>query len=92
VKKPVRTHSFNGVVYDVVIEALEGFCDKPNMANTPTLVIPHDPSDTLKFLDTVIHEALHAACPAWSEERVARTATDIARLLWRLGFRLSTKS
>ena len=38
-------------------------------------------------LDTVIHEALHAVRPELDEDAVARTATDIAHLLWKLGYR-----
>lgn len=38
------------------------------------------------MLDTIIHEALHATTPL-DEETVARAATDIQRLLWRLGYR-----
>ena len=38
-------------------------------------------------LDTVIHEALHAARPELDEAAVHETANDISRLLWRLGYR-----
>ena len=40
-----------------------------------------------KSLDTVIHELLHAAEWNMSEEWVTSTADDIARVLWRLGWR-----
>lgn len=39
-------------------------------------------------LDTELHEALHAAYPMLDEEAVKQGATDIARLLWRIGYRL----
>jgi hypothetical protein len=38
-------------------------------------------------MDTTIHEALHALLPFADEECVTKTATDLARLLWRLGYR-----
>jgi hypothetical protein len=38
-------------------------------------------------MDTTIHEAIHAIRPELDEEAVASTATDIAHLLWRLGYR-----
>lgn len=38
-------------------------------------------------LDTVIHEALHAALPLLDETAVHETANDISRLLWRMGYR-----
>lgn len=37
-------------------------------------------------LDTVIHEVLHASLPPIDETYVAETATDIARILMRLGW------
>jgi hypothetical protein len=37
-------------------------------------------------LDVIIHEALHA-CTELNETAVDETARDIARLLWRLGWR-----
>lgn len=40
------------------------------------------------LLDTLIHELLHAAYPELAEGRVRRGATDIARVLWRAGYRL----
>lgn len=41
----------------------------------------------LKELDTVIHETLHAALPPIDEAFVGETATEMARILWRLGWR-----
>lgn len=38
-------------------------------------------------LDVLIHEMLHAHHRAMSEEAVAQTATDIAAVLWQLGYR-----
>lgn len=38
-------------------------------------------------LDTVVHEALHAACPFLDEHAVNQAATDIAGLLWKMGYR-----
>lgn len=39
------------------------------------------------MLDTLIHEAMHAARPEIDEEAVATASRDIARLLWNLGYR-----
>lgn len=38
-------------------------------------------------LETILHEALHAADWHRSEEFVDEVSTDIARVLWRLGWR-----
>jgi hypothetical protein len=40
-------------------------------------------------LDTIIHELLHACQPDLAEETVTDTATDLARVLFRLGYRRS---
>ena len=38
-------------------------------------------------LDTLIHELMHAAHWDLDEQAVNDTAEDIARVLWRLGYR-----
>ena len=40
-----------------------------------------------RHLDTVIHELLHAAFYDLDEEAVRESATDIANVLWRMGYR-----
>jgi len=40
-------------------------------------------------LDTIIHELLHACQPDLAEDTVEQTATDMARVLFRLGYRRS---
>jgi hypothetical protein len=51
----------------------------------PLLKVPVD-GDTWEELDTIIHEALHA-CTELNETCVDESATSIAILLWRLGWR-----
>ncbi len=42
----------------------------------------------LEMLDTICHECgLHANFPFLKEEVVEQAASDLARLLWRLGYR-----
>ena len=38
-------------------------------------------------LDTLIHELLHEFNPKWTERRVKRTATRLAKILWSQGYR-----
>lgn len=38
-------------------------------------------------LDTILHELLHAVLWDLSEETVEECGTDIARVLWKLGYR-----
>jgi len=42
----------------------------------------------LDTLDTLLHECIHACLPDLSEEAVEETATDIAKVLHRLGCRV----
>lgn len=42
----------------------------------------------IDIIDTLIHELLHAALPDTCEEAVTETATDIAKVLYRLGVRV----
>jgi len=86
--RQIKSHTFNGKRMAIA---------HSNLLRTPrtlglahydkkTLYVPID-GDTKDELDTIIHEALHFAFPFIAEEEVTEGATDIARLLWRLGWR-----
>lgn len=62
-----------------------GLCDSPTVKGKRILV-----SSTLKGekqLETIIHELLHAGLWSLDEECVDDMGLDIARVLWRLGYR-----
>jgi hypothetical protein len=85
--KKIKTHTFNKTNYTIQHQARIkgddlGECD----FNTHTIRIPFD-GDTLDELDTVIHECLHACLPYLVEDQINATATDVARMLWRLKWR-----
>ena len=82
----VKTHTFNGRTYKITIEKLAGMGDTYNKERE--MVILAD-LETRNGLETLIHESLH--CCKWpaTEETVIITAHDIARFLWRLGYRLN---
>jgi len=63
----------------------KGDCEAPHMPNKQ-IRIPMT-GDTRSDLDTIIHEGLHACLWDLDDEAVQFTAHDIARLLWRLGWR-----
>lgn len=85
--RKVKTHTFAGVSYDVDVEGpFDGICEFPRSGKRPALRVSVD-IDTQKGLETLIHECLHAENWSVTEEVVDRTSCDIARLLWRLGFR-----
>ena len=41
----------------------------------------------LRHLDVLIHEITHIQNPKWSELKVEGHATEMAKLLWDLGYR-----
>lgn len=79
----VRTATFNGKRYKIIIDDLDGNCDTDDYL---WLIIERDLSKRVG-LETAIHEALHACRWRAKENEVTTTARDIARFLWRLGFR-----
>ena len=85
--KKVRTHKFNGVVYDIDLDTeCAGYCENPVPKGPPTLFVGQ-PIDTKQGLIYLLHEALHASCYATSEDKVDQASQDIGSFLWRLGFR-----
>ena len=78
-----KTHEFNGKKYHLMFGALDGNCDTDNKL---WLIIERDLSKRVG-LETAIHEALHASMWSKSEDIVGRTAKDVARFLWNLGYR-----
>jgi len=90
--RPVKTHSFRGRRYNIRFDRQPlgrghlGVCDAPTAGRNKTIVIRPNLSDRDK-LDTAVHEALHACYWDMDEEAVNEGASDIAKFLWRLGYR-----
>ena len=82
----MKTHTFNGRVHDITLEACDGYCDEPYPKRPSLYVAMNDLSPT-EQLRVAIHEALHACDWDKSEEQVDQTSRDIGRFLWRLGYR-----
>lgn len=78
-----KTNTFNGIKYHLIFDNLDGNCD----TDTKFWVIIEADLNTRSGLETTIHEALHACSWKTSEEQVDRTAKDVARFLWNLGYR-----
>ena len=76
-----------GKKYEVVLSDFthSGECDDP-IAPHKKIKIKRGLKGML-HLDTIVHETLHACLWMASEEWVAYTATDISKMLWRLGYR-----
>jgi hypothetical protein len=86
----MKTHVFNHKRYELRSHTTipkehhpaEGLCDYENK----TLYIPVSAKE-LTDLDTIIHESLHASIPQLCEYTITRSATEISKLLWKLGWR-----
>jgi hypothetical protein len=63
----------------------DGLCDKPTDKGKRILV--YDKLSEEETLETVVHEVLHAADWWKDEEWIEHAANDLARILWRLGYR-----
>ena len=82
--RPVKTATFSGKKYHITIGEFDGLCDTFKKERELIILTP---INTRKGLETLIHESLHAC--NWHREEifVESTARDVARFLWRLGFR-----
>ena len=62
-----------------------GWCDPPTAKNKAIRIAENQ--SEFEQLDTLIHEMMHAADWHKKEEWISQVGTDIARALWRLGYR-----
>ena len=88
--RPILSHTFAGrkLKVDLFPQECDGMVDCPYGTDaTPTMNIFGD-LNTKSGLETVIHATLHVLRWAESEDVVAKTAKELARFLWRLGFRI----
>jgi|694.fasta_scaffold55221_7 hypothetical protein len=86
---PVRRITIKGRRYTLRQAAMKdscGQCDHPT-APGPEIRISKKLRRGELLLDTLIHEALHASNWDLSEEFVDQFGSDMARILWRLGYR-----
>lgn len=91
VKRLVRTHTFSTGKFRLLFDRLHGICvypdaDAPNQPDERTIIIDPDLKGQAR-LETLIHESLHAENHDLTEEQVTAAGRNIARLLWRLGYR-----
>ena len=82
----------NGKRWDMVFASTpgcDGECDPPTKKKKQIRLHSRLKRDPRRLLEVIIHECLHAADWSKAEEWVEPTAEDIARALWKAGFRLS---
>jgi len=94
----IRTHKFNKVKYAIDVEGFKGETAQKKQ-DLPRIVIARPDitmSESLPYgngkyarlmLITLLHECLHASNWDRTEKVIDRTAEDIGKLLWRLGYR-----
>lgn len=94
--KPVKSHVFRGKRYRVLhlppskIKDALGKCSPPYKTGK-TLKFDNTLKDLLQ-LEIYIHEALHAEYWDLDEEAIADAAYDLAKFLWKLGYRLNAEA
>jgi hypothetical protein len=93
---PLKKHKFNGVEYEIDVDGpFVGICDPPDGELRRAIRLPHGlPAkgrNARAALANLLHECLHACDWSRTDERVDKTAEDIAGLLWKLGFRRKVK-
>jgi len=67
----------------------DGECDSPTAPKKQIRISPVVVKDDERYMDTVLHELLHAGCWSLDEEFVSEYARVAAKTLHRLGFRLT---
>ena len=63
-----------------------GECDPPSLAGKEIRINADVTGE--KLLDSYLHEFLHALYWHIDEDHIAKPAEDLARALWRLGYRM----
>jgi hypothetical protein len=82
----VKTHTFCGKKYEIQFDCCDGFCEEP-FPTVPSLWVNMEELSDKEQLRVLIHESLHACNWDKSEPIVHQTSKDIARFLWRVGYR-----
>lgn len=78
--------SIHGKMYTIDLEPFHALCDDPKR-NAPRIHLANGLHNTQKSLSYLIHEVLHACQWSATEEKVDQTARDIAKILWKTGWR-----
>ncbi len=81
----IKTHTFRGLRYKIIIDVLDGFAEVPGW-DKRQLYLRKDQPPKL-FLEAAVHEAMHAEDKDVHEMTVDRRAKSMTNWLWRLGYR-----
>ena len=86
----VKTHTFRRadgekVRHEIVFGSeVDGFVED---GAEPLALFINDMGGPRDAMEAALHEPLHALEPHMTEQRVDRIASELARFLWRLGYR-----
>ena len=82
-----HNHIFRGKRFKVIFRAPKNR-NHIGLCNYETKEIElHPKIDGIDKLDCIIHEALHVCMPDILDDVIDESATDIAKLLWKLNYR-----
>ena len=87
-KKYPQSHTFRGKRYKIRTVpnlSVDADADAPHTQNKTIRV--HMGLPPLRELEVILHESLHACFWVLDESVITQSAEDIARFLWRLGYR-----
>jgi hypothetical protein len=71
------------------LQDCDGCCDAPTDKSKKIKLAPRLKKDHKRLLEVIVHEVLHGSDWSKDESWVETTAEDIARILWKVGYRLS---
>jgi hypothetical protein len=83
VERPLLRHGAEGMASQLLHSEASG---EPSLVNEPLLEIDSRLKGRLR-LETIIHEALHLACPWMPELVVLQTGRYLAMIVWHLEYR-----
>ncbi len=87
--KPIKTATFRGVKYKIDFDPdAAGSCDSPKAPPDREMCIHESIKNDQKSLYYITHEALHALFWQRGEDDIVEASQDLARFLWRIGWRL----
>jgi len=81
----IRNKAYQFQFVPKIEQGAKGMCDSPSAAGKRIRVLERLSGQDR--LETIIHEILHACYWDMDEEAIHHPAADIARILWRLGYR-----
>ena len=83
--RPVRTHTFNGRKYKIIVSPpIDGLCTTYKPERELWIM---ESLRTKNGLVTALHESLHAEKWTADEDTVKRVSNEIGDFLWRMGYR-----